>query len=44
MLQVASRADYDWLEQKAVVEQLLQPAIVKFFGKDSKLLYRIVKA
>ena len=44
VLQVESRDDFDWLEQEVVIKQLLEPAIGKYFGKDSKLLYRIMKA
>lgn len=41
ILRLADRADYDWLEQPAVVKQLLQPALTKFFGKGTKLSYRL---
>ena len=41
LLQLASREDYDWLEQPIVINQLLQPALTKFFGKGTKLSYRL---
>ena len=41
ILRLANRADYDWLEQPAVVKQLLQPALTKFYGKGTKLSYRL---
>jgi len=44
ILKVGSHTDYEWLEQEAVVKQLLEPTINKFFGKGSKLLYRVLKA
>ena len=41
ILQLARREDYDWLEQPAVIQQLLQPYLTKYFGKGTKLSYRL---
>lgn len=41
ILQLVRREDYDWLEQPAVIQQLLQPYLTKYFGKGTKLSYRL---
>ena len=43
VLQIGQKSDYEWLEQKPVIEQLLQPNLTRFFGQGTKLAYRVPK-
>ena len=43
VLQIGQKSDYEWLEQKPVIEQLLQPNLAHFFGQGTKLAYRVPK-